>query len=354
MSRFNSADRSAFLTLKGICYRGLDRTSLLAQLNDRIGAHLRADATCMVQLDPATGLPTFAVGQGWPEDAHEILIRHALLASPTADPGYLVRRRLRSVVTETLVPEGVPYHRDPYFEYHILWGGYRHEVQTACAAGGRAQALLTVSRRGGAGSFEPRHLRLLDALAPHVAAGMQAAVAREALAAAPSSDIGVIALDERDIVVLANPAAEPWLTERAVGPYAGRPWGVQLLARLLRYSLSGEGAEDVPTLDLPHPVTGALHSLRAERAKASDGRGQTLVLIEPSRPPTRSESLYRLGLSPREAEVAVGILRGASTAELARGMGISPHTVLAYRRNLFSKLDVSSRRELMARLYRGF
>jgi DNA-binding CsgD family transcriptional regulator len=156
------------------------------------------------------------------------------------------------------------------------------------------------------------------------------------------------------MVVLANPAAEPWLTKRTVGPYAGRPWGVQLLARLLRFSLTEEGAEDVPTLDLPHPVTGALHSLRAERATVTDGRGRTLVLIEPVQPPTRPESLYHLGLAPREAEVAVGILRGASTAELARELRLSPHTVLAYRRSLFTKLDVSSRRELMARLYRGF
>jgi hypothetical protein len=128
MGRFGPHDRTEFLALKAACYSGLGRTDLLALIGDRLGNYLRADATCMVQLDASTGLPIYAVGQGWADESHQMLIEHALLRTPAADPGRLVEQRRRTVVTEALISPGCRYDRDPYFEYHILWGGYRHEL----------------------------------------------------------------------------------------------------------------------------------------------------------------------------------------------------------------------------------
>ena len=231
MGRFGPKDRTEFLAIKAACYRCLASAELLAYLGARLSDYLRADATCMVLLDPATALPVYVVSQGWSDDAHRPLVEHALLATPTADPGMLVAQGRRTVVTEALVPAGRPYYRDPYFEYHILWGGYRHELQTMCATAKRGHVLLTVARRATTGSFAPRHLRLLDAIAPHVAAGMHAATVRESLAAPLTSSTGFIVLDEAGKIELANAAGERWLARVDVLGRSGHVWAVHVLAR---------------------------------------------------------------------------------------------------------------------------
>lgn len=54
-----------------------------------------------------------------------------------------------------------------------------------------------------------------------------------------------------------------------------------------------------------------------------------------------------VSLSGREREVLDWIVRGASSKEIARVLGISPRTVETYRAALFGKLDVNSLVELV-------
>lgn len=354
MSRFSPRERSVFLALKAVCYSGLGTAELLATLGDRLGAVLRAEATCMMQLDPDTTLPVYVVSRGWSDEDHRPLIEHALLVSAAADPGRLLQQARRTVPVDELVDHERPYYRDPYFEYHLSLHGYRHELQTVCAAGQRGRAFLTMTRRAGAGSFEPRHARLLDALAPHVAAGIQAAATREALQAPLARSVGVIMLDERGEVELANTPGERWLSTPDAPGRPGRVWALHVLAGLLRRSLSEDAALEVPEIEMADPRSGALHRLRAERVVGADGAPRSIILLEPSGSPSRVETLLRLGLTRREAEVCLGVLRGASLDLLALETGLSAHTVRQHLRSAFAKLGVSSRREVMLRFSPSF
>ena len=61
----------------------------------------------------------------------------------------------------------------------------------------------------------------------------------------------------------------------------------------------------------------------------------------------RGEGMYE-GLTEREVEVLRAVARGQSNREIGEALFISPHTVQVHLRNIFGKLDVSSRTEAAA------
>jgi DNA-binding CsgD family transcriptional regulator len=78
----------------------------------------------------------------------------------------------------------------------------------------------------------------------------------------------------------------------------------------------------------------------------------TVLLIEPAGGSDIAPLLMQAyELTPREEELARLIAQGAGTAELAARMHLSRHTVRDYVKSIFEKVGVSSRGELVARLF---
>lgn len=57
---------------------------------------------------------------------------------------------------------------------------------------------------------------------------------------------------------------------------------------------------------------------------------------------------HGISLSPRQAEVALLILRGHSTVSIGLRLGVSPQTVKVFRRQLYARCGISSQAELFA------
>ncbi|MBE9636160.1 helix-turn-helix transcriptional regulator [Salipiger mangrovisoli] len=57
---------------------------------------------------------------------------------------------------------------------------------------------------------------------------------------------------------------------------------------------------------------------------------------------------HRIGLSPRQAEVALLILRGHSTVSIALRLDLSPQTIKVFRKQLYRKCGISSQGELFS------
>jgi DNA-binding CsgD family transcriptional regulator len=84
------------------------------------------------------------------------------------------------------------------------------------------------------------------------------------------------------------------------------------------------------------------------------GAGRIAVVVEPCAPrATVAIRLAAYGLSRREAEVARLVLRGSSTRAISAALHISPHTVQDHLKNVFDKLGVRSRRDLVGLMLGG-
>lgn len=59
---------------------------------------------------------------------------------------------------------------------------------------------------------------------------------------------------------------------------------------------------------------------------------------------------YELGLTRREAEIAVQVCKGLSNKEIALELNISEATVKKHISHIFEKLDVEKRQEITERL----
>jgi DNA-binding NarL/FixJ family response regulator len=59
------------------------------------------------------------------------------------------------------------------------------------------------------------------------------------------------------------------------------------------------------------------------------------------------------GLPPRHVQTLQRLLEGDSEKQIARHLGVSPHTVHVYVKALYRHFDVSSRGELLARFIRS-
>lgn len=343
MGRFSAADRIEFLALRALCYSGLDSVTLRERLGARLREILNLDAYCLMELDSAVVLPTHGVTSGWSSEAHQLLVKHVLLASPVADLPERHRSGDRTWCADDLA---VDRRHDPYFAFHLLPFGYRYDLLALCSFAGRPVGLLTLTRSVRRGAFQGRHRRLVDALTPHVAAGLRAAKLRETALAGADASTGVVVLDADGRLEFANAAGEAWLRQESAD---SRYWAlsVPLLAALgIRGTVDQPSA--LPVLETRAGRTGVIHRLQAERLVDSSGHRRTLILIEPVRTIERPEILQQLGLTAREAEVAAGYLGGQGASELAQSLGCTRATVRVHLRNIFEKFDVSSRQELSA------
>jgi DNA-binding CsgD family transcriptional regulator len=106
----------------------------------------------------------------------------------------------------------------------------------------------------------------------------------------------------------------------------------------------------VPGLTLFDAARGDAYRVRAERVRGEDGEPRGLVVIEPLDRTDRADTLLELGLTAREAQVALAVLRGERTAEIAAGLAISTYTVQDHVRHICEKVGVASRRALAALL----
>ncbi len=139
------------------------------------------------------------------------------------------------------------------------------------------------------------------------------------------------------------------------GPGQHLPVALQVVLGALERSLSPVTDQDrrrVPRIRL-RAASGRWLTLDASLTEATADRPSERVVVVG---PAQSEEIAWLTvasyeLSPREEEVVRQVVRGLSTKQIAEELFIAEHTVQRHLSNIFEKVGVRSRRDLVKRLF---
>jgi DNA-binding CsgD family transcriptional regulator len=160
----------------------------------------------------------------------------------------------------------------------------------------------------------------------------------------------VIVLDEDNEVDSISPEAEHWLIEWGVSDL-GRP-PVAIIAAVGAARARANGCFDaIPSVRL-RLKTGTWLLVRATHLARPDRKARTAVLLERGSAEQVAPLIARANqLTGRETEIAMLVLRGLSTGEIAAALFISPYTVQDHLKSIFEKVGVRSRRQLAAEIF---
>jgi DNA-binding CsgD family transcriptional regulator len=235
---------------------------------------------------------------------------------------------------------------------------YRYALGTLSGVNGLPVAAFGLGRMRGDSDFSGRDQNILQRIAPHIA---QAAYLQQVLKAhKESAEVGVLVLGSQREILFETPAALRLLgpalrkesSELADKPLAHIARGPEGLIHLRRLPLTPSSLfSRFGSNDVDNNAEGRPPSRNLGRANGSIQGRPLILVVEPFL--QRQGLLRRLeffGLSPREVEVALGVLRGQSNRTIAQVLSIKETTVKVHLRHIFDKLQISSRCGLIARV----
>jgi DNA-binding CsgD family transcriptional regulator len=261
--------------------------------------------------------------------------------------------------------------------------GYHDELRGVFRAGDTTWGVVGLYREPVHPAFDEDDVAVLRGISGAVATALRSHVrAAQPWLDQPTAP-GLIVVDRAGRAISANAEARAWLRELwpiavpaddiAAGTLGGldavdgfdaldvfgrRDCGFQvptpLYALVARARAVAEGRERAPARLRLRDRRGrwlVLHASALSGPGSPDG-GAVAIVIEAAKSAEVAPIIIEAyGLTKRERDVLAAIARGGTTAEIAAELFLSPHTVRDYVKTVFEKFGVSSRAELVARLF---
>jgi DNA-binding CsgD family transcriptional regulator len=344
--RGTSARREADLVRR--CYAGLPAGTFISEMIRSLHALLPLDAVFFATADPATLLFTSAVAEEPLLAATDQFIANEFGAVDVNKFQSLAVAR-RRVATLDAATSG---NRSDSARYRDIMApiGLGDELRAALVTSSGCWGYLCLHRADSPHGFTAAEARMVGRIAAHIGNGC-----RDAVTAMPGRNSdgrapGVLLLHPDLTLAALTGEAEYWLAQLLDQPAPGRlPVAVQAAVARLRSIDAGRPA-DAPSIRVPSAAGWLL--IHASHLTHADG--DIAVVIEPASSASVAPLLLTTwALSPRERDIAMLVLRGASTQDIAATLFLSPYTVKDHLKSIFDKSGVRSRRDLVARVLSG-
>ncbi|MDQ4048825.1 MAG: helix-turn-helix transcriptional regulator [Actinomycetota bacterium] len=351
-----TALRAPESTLEGIeelAASGLTAQQLLEEAAQRIDRVVPSDGYFLGATDPQT---TLCIGAGVVQDLP------LDMCQPTWDyeftvPDYLkftdIAQSGRPVADLHEATGGRP-DRSPRWREYGSATGFRAEVRATFTLGGATWGIGQFNRLGDAPRFSEKEKAWLERAVPLVARGLRQALLAQPAPAPSERGPGVVVLDEAGSVVSATPEAAAWLGEVhgwnsfASGPDFAMPFEASAYASRVRAAAQGEQPQEASRARV-RTRTGVWLLMHGSMLEGTD---QLALIVEPAKAADVAPLIVEAyGFSQRELEVTRLIARGLGTSEIAAELFLSPHTVRDHVKAVFEKVGVSSRGELVAKVF---
>jgi DNA-binding CsgD family transcriptional regulator len=314
------------------------------------------DGACWHTLDPGSHLITQHRLQDL-EDHFPVLANNEYAVEDVNKFEMLARAKHKAATMSEAT--GGHVERSPRFRDLLSPGGFGPELRGAFVADGAAWGALILVRRAGEPEFERRDVDLLHAASDLFARAVRRGLVVEACEAAPAAADapGVIELDAAGGLIRASSSAEPLLCELSgttMEAGLASP-AIHAVASATRTARAAGQASEKPALPSSalRSAAGTWLVLHGALLGAA-GSGHVAVFIQRAHPTLVAPLLLKaFGLTAREQEVAQLVLRGATTAQAAQRLSISPHTVGDHMKVIFEKTGARTRGELSATLFFG-
>ena len=332
--------------------QGLDLVSLWRESAEVIGSVVPYySAPCWMTLDPASLLITSHFNEYMP-----VLPPEALTREYDADDVNKLADVVHSADGASTLHEaaGGDPTSTPRWQSNIQLGADQELIVALRTTTGDAWGGLGLYREPGAAMFDRDEIDFTRAIAPLLADG-----ARRALLLGEATDPegpeapGLLIVTSDWELESATPGVEQWMADLPEGEWdAGRLPSVVLsvAAQALR---SAEGRDEPGEVALARVLTRSGRWVVLHGATlVSDGQRRIAVIVEPAHPARIGPLLMSAyGLTDREQDVTRLVLQGESTAAIAESLVVSVHTVQQHLKNIFEKIGVRSRRDLVGKVF---
>lgn len=228
--------------------------------------------------------------------------------------------------------------------------GVGSELRVALVDAGTAWGGLVLLRPRGARPFSVAEAARVQRLGRDVVAAMR----RYVTSAPPEPSRldrppGVLVVGADETVVAATPSVRGWIRELGTLPAHALAVPHTPLESTIWNLTEAARRTNAPALTRV-PTRRGWIALRAQPMSGEETRALAVTI----QPATGTELLQAMtlwhGLTPKERAVIDHVIEGLATRQIARCLGISPHTVNDHFKSIYRKIGVSARDELVARL----
>jgi DNA-binding CsgD family transcriptional regulator len=232
--------------------------------------------------------------------------------------------------------------------------GIPHELRAAFGTRGRCWGAVHIARLDGQPDFTAQDVSALASITGLIAEGIRGSLRFDASRRGDAEDTspGLMLLGPRNEVELITPPARELLELMSSGlRSANSEIPPSAMLALAEYTRRAPVDEDDQARTVAVPTAAGWVTLHASLPDGGTAGRVAIVVERSASPASTAVRLEAHGVTAREREIAGLLAAGLTNSEIAERLVLSPYTVQDHIKSLLEKTNVSSRQELVARVF---